>query len=321
MKTNPFPSVTARAARPMASGRVAVRAPAEAPSAGEPRRAARRRMAATRRYWGASVVFSPKGACSASAAAQCSTPSISPAESAWFTWARPTGMRKKSAQSTGWMASICGMRAGKSSTVCRHTVVLTWSGRPMARARSRIRSVWRWEPRTPRNASWASAVAPSRLTASRPRPASRSARSFSSVTSAVPLGVSETVTPRRRAWPTSSTMSGRRRGSPPVSTRIGGGAPNAATRSMSRQPSSVVSSAGSRRGIASARQWTHASAHARVVSQMTMKGARSNAVIAARPKAAPGRDGGPGRAAGGGGSAPARPRRPRPRRRRRRRPP
>jgi hypothetical protein len=45
---------------------------------------------------------------------------------------------------------------------------------------------------------------------------------------------------------------------------------------MSRIPSSVVSSSGCRCGIASARQWTQASAQARVVSQMTMNGADAN---------------------------------------------
>src|SRR5215467_9983888 len=67
-------------------------------------------------------------------------------------------------------------------------------------------------------------------------------------------------------------MSGRRNGSPPVNTTSGGGSPKAAMRSKRAFPSSVVSSRGSRRAIASARQWTHASAQARVVSQMAMKG-------------------------------------------------
>lgn len=47
---------------------------------------------------------------------------------------------------------------------------------------------------------------------------------------------------------------------------------------MSARPSSVVSSSGWRCGIASARQCTQASAHARVTSQMTMNGAEANGV-------------------------------------------
>lgn len=61
-----------------------------------------------------------------------------------------------------------------------------------------------------------------------------------------------------------------------MSTKSGRRGANDATRSMSRFASSVVSSSGCRCGIASARQWTQASAQARVVSQMTMNGADAN---------------------------------------------
>src|SRR5215472_15693181 len=67
-------------------------------------------------------------------------------------------------------------------------------------------------------------------------------------------------------------MSGRRNGSPPVNTTRGGGSPKARMRARRAFPSSVVSSRGSRRAMASARQWTQASAQARVVSQIAMKG-------------------------------------------------
>src|SRR5215831_13187768 len=77
-------------------------------------------------------------------------------------------------------------------------------------------------------------------------------------------------------------MSGRRNGSPPVNATRGGGSPKAAMRLRRAFPSSVVSSRGSRRAMASARQWTRASAQARVVSQMAMKGvtAKGDTLIA-----------------------------------------
>src|SRR5690348_15897457 len=62
-------------------------------------------------------------------------------------------------------------------------------------------------------------------------------------------------------------------GSPPVITRIG--FPTSTTWSIRRKPSSVDSSSGSRQGIASARQWMHESAQARVISQASVKGLRS----------------------------------------------
>src|SRR5262245_49383213 len=106
----------------------------------------------------------------------------------------------------------------------------------------------------------------------RDRPASFNSRRRTGVAAAVPLGVRATVSPALAAYLTRSARSGRRIGSPPVSTNSGAGA-NARTWSISRNPSAVVSSRGSRRAIASARQCTHARAQARVTSQITRKGA------------------------------------------------
>ena len=85
----------------------------------------------------------------------------------------------------------------------------------------------------------------------------------------------------RLACRISSVRSGRLTGSPPLKTISG--VPMRATSSMSRLPSAVVSSSGSRNGRAEARQWRHASPHACVVSQITRKGDRSKSTRAKRP--------------------------------------
>ena len=79
--------------------------------------------------------------------------------------------------------------------------------------------------------------------------------------------------PRDLPWRMRSRRSGRFTGSPPLRIMIG--VPMSATWSMTRQPSAVVSSRGSRPGWADARQWRHASAHDWVVSQMTRNGERA----------------------------------------------
>ena len=93
--------------------------------------------------------------------------------------------------------------------------------------------------------------------------------------------------PRDLPWRMRSRRSGRFTGSPPLRIMIG--VPISATWSMSRKPSSVVSSRGSRPGWAEARQWRQASAQDCVVSQMTRKGAtaKSTERIGEAPRDAP----------------------------------
>ena len=90
------------------------------------------------------------------------------------------------------------------------------------------------------------------------------------VSKGVALGVIEVCTPRWCAYCTSSWMSGRFSGSPPVSTNTGTFI--SAIWSISPFASAVESSNGLRCGCAQARQWTHARSQAWVVSQMTMYG-------------------------------------------------
>jgi hypothetical protein len=63
----------------------------------------------------------------------------------------------------------------------------------------------------------------------RERPACFSSARRLRVAAAVPLGVSATVSPHSAACRTNETRSGRRIGSPPVSTRSGAGEPKART--------------------------------------------------------------------------------------------
>jgi len=87
--------------------------------------------------------------------------------------------------------------------------------------------------------------------------------------------VIETLSPRMAAWRTISTRSGRLAGSPPVRTKSGAGT-RPAKSSMRAKASSVRSSSGWRIGTAAARQCLQARSQARVISQMTMKGALAN---------------------------------------------
>jgi len=100
---------------------------------------------------------------------------------------------------------------------------------------------------------------------------------LSRVSSGVALGVSELRTFCSDAYCTSSKMSGRLRGSPPVSTKTGTSI--AEISSMRRFASAVVSSWELRKGCAQARQATQARSHAWVVSQMAMKGRSSKFVF------------------------------------------
>ncbi len=96
--------------------------------------------------------------------------------------------------------------------------------------------------------------------ATRVRPTSFSWVSSSGVASGVVAGVMPMRSPSCAPYPTSSTMSGRLKQSPPENTNTMG--PNSRRRSMSAFASAVVSSPGSRSGWAHARQWTHARSHA-----------------------------------------------------------
>ncbi len=87
-----------------------------------------------------------------------------------------------------------------------------------------------------------------------------------------------TGTPEACAYAVRTARSGRCRQSPPVRIRTGAGRPAPASSSMIALPSSVVSSSGAGSRCATARQCTHASGQALVVSQKTRRGTRSKDV-------------------------------------------
>lgn len=73
-------------------------------------------------------------------------------------------------------------------------------------------------------------------------------------------------------------------GSPPVKTSTGGRPPKERTWSMTRIPSSVVSSPGTGPVMADALQWTQESGQAFVVSQKTRTGLSENVKAGSRPR-------------------------------------
>ncbi len=205
--------------------------------------------ARTRRSWGASTVRTRKG--NSEAASHSSTLSSTSGSTRSSASARPVGTRKNSVQ-VETRPSSSSTIAGSSATVRRDTVVPTWrptSSEAAVRMASSVRRKW---PGTPRNPSWVAGVAPSRLRCKVPAPASTARAKAPERSRPVTDGEKPTWTPVPEAWARRSKTSGRASGSPPVSTTTL--VPMAAASSRRARPSSVVSSAGCRRGWASARQ-------------------------------------------------------------------
>ncbi len=175
--------------------------------------------------------------------------------------------------------------ASMSSRLALRTTVFTWVVRPISWASRRMRRPCAKLPFTRRNSSWMVAFEPSRLTASRLRPASLSAWSCSREASDVVAGVMAMRSPMSAPCRTRSMMSGRLKASPPEKTNTT--RPNLRTSSRSFIPSAVVSSFGFRNGCAEARQWRQARSQAWVVSQITMNGARSKSRFGRAPKGFP----------------------------------
>ncbi len=115
----------------------------------------------------------------------------------------------------------------------------------------------------PRLASWVSGSTPSRLMLTR---LMLDLAIFSTIRgdSKIPLVASATLIPLQEAYSASRNMSGRRRGSPPLSMIIGD---SGATSSMKWRASSVLSSSSSGSSVAEARQYSQRRLQAAVTSQ------------------------------------------------------
>src|SRR3989304_5541282 len=121
------------------------------------------------------------------------------------------------------------------------------------------------EPGIFRNSSWVLASAPSKLIDTLAIPASTIFLAVASSTN-VPFVASATLNPLLTAYFAISKISGLKRGSPPLSTRMG--LPVSATASTKANASCVVMSSLARVVLTSnRRQWTHSRLHPTVVSQ------------------------------------------------------
>ena len=100
----------------------------------------------------------------------------------------------------------------------------------------------------PPERAWVSAVDASRLNDTLETPRAARRRKLASVTSAVVLGATATVSPRRTLYSTISNRSRRMNGSPPLRTTIGGRS-NVRSWSSTREHSAVSSSKGVALGL------------------------------------------------------------------------
>ena len=151
---------------------------------------------------------------------------------------RPTGTRKKRSSLAAPSSTAFAWISSSRPRLSVETVVLTWKGMPIAWATDMARVTFSKAPGTPRKASWEAASGPSRENEQAMTPASFRARRRSSVTS-MPQGAMTERTPREVACETSSRMSGRSIGSPPVQMTMGGRGPS---ESSTRRHSAVESS-------------------------------------------------------------------------------